>query len=40
MGVKIPTAQEFASKLNKMSDHDFDAIYHKLIFETDQKQDV
>lgn len=40
MGFKIPTAQEFSEKLNKMSDHDFDAIYHKLIFEMDRKQDV
>lgn len=37
MSFKIPTAQEFASKLSDMSDHDFDAIYRKLIFEMDRK---
>lgn len=40
MGFKIPTAKEFSEKLNEMSNHDFDAIYHKLIFEMDRKQDV
>lgn len=40
MSFKIPTAQEFSTKLNEMSDHDFDTIYHKLINEMDRKQDV
>ena len=37
MGFKIPTAKEFSEKLNKMSDHDFDRIYRKLINEMNHK---
>lgn len=28
---KLPTAKEFAEKLNQMSDDEFDMIYRKLI---------
>ena len=40
MSFKIPTAKEFSKKLNEMSNHDFDAVYCKLINEMDRKQDV
>ena len=40
MSFKTPTAKEFSKKLNEMSNHDFYAIYHKLILEMDRKQDV
>ena len=32
---KLPTAKEFAEKLNQMSNDEFDMIYHKLIDKCD-----